>query len=405
MSRLPESARRGPEFFGMHISKSPANGGVWEYGTLVTCPLHPEIGYGARRIWDTFTSWKLLAPNAARTYNWTRMDAVVAETEALGQDMIYCLGGGTPNWAAGTAVSPGTQYNPAPPTSTTDWENWCTDFATRYAGRIKYYEIWNEPNLVTGFSGTEGQLLALGTAAYPAIKAADPAAIVLSPCVTGFDGLYYLERYLKAGGAAYTDAISFHPYVFPNQPIGIIDMVQLAKQMAVAHGLGDAPLICSEFGWINYYTSAGVLVTAEEDIPMPTAQGAAYVSQMMICAWIGGAAEAYYYCLDGSPLMKTQMVNYPTETATLLPPALAYQYLASLLSGGKLGNYRQRGLTHLAEFETSAGRTGRVYWCGDWETETIDITGAVEIRDVLGATVTLDDTLAVTMSPQFVFYS
>lgn len=48
--------------------------------------------------------------------------------------------------------------------------------AARYKGRVKAYEIWNEPTYTMG-NTVYANLL---KAAYPPIKAADPAATVIA---------------------------------------------------------------------------------------------------------------------------------------------------------------------------------------------------------------------------------
>ena len=54
--------------------------------------------------------------------------------------------------------------------------------ATRYKGKVSAYEVWNEPNGKSSGSPTPdaAQYTALLKAAYVAIKAADPNAIVVA---------------------------------------------------------------------------------------------------------------------------------------------------------------------------------------------------------------------------------
>ena len=81
-------------------------------------------------------------------------------------------------------------------------------FVGRYAGFpfVKYFSVWNEPNLNYewgNFDPDPARYGAMLKAAYPSIKAADPAAVVvtggLSPTGDGTSGpylgdLYYLNR-------------------------------------------------------------------------------------------------------------------------------------------------------------------------------------------------------------------
>ena len=59
------------------------------------------------------------------------------------------------------------------------WGDYCGAIATRYAGRIAAYQIWNEPNLARewgGHSPSAGEYVELLRVCSEAIRAADPQA-------------------------------------------------------------------------------------------------------------------------------------------------------------------------------------------------------------------------------------
>ena len=59
------------------------------------------------------------------------------------------------------------------------WENFVREVTARYKGKIRFYEIWNEPDL--GFwRGTEDEYIATLRAAFKTIRAVDPDAKVMS---------------------------------------------------------------------------------------------------------------------------------------------------------------------------------------------------------------------------------
>src|ERR1700694_2139776 len=87
--------------------------------------------------------------------------------------------------------------------------------ATQYAGKVQAYELWNEENLdrEAGFGNVDpSTYLPLLEAGYGAVKAADPAALVLlgapSPTASNvpgsiIDDLSYLQQlYAINGGEA-----------------------------------------------------------------------------------------------------------------------------------------------------------------------------------------------------------
>jgi len=103
--------------------------------------------------------------------------------------------------------------------------------AARYAGVVDAYEIWNEPNLRREWNTPRGisaaSYIELLRLAYAAVKAADPAAIVvtagLSPTgtndgVNAIDDRVFLTQMYAAGVADYSDAIGAHPYGWANPP-------------------------------------------------------------------------------------------------------------------------------------------------------------------------------------------
>ena len=58
---------------------------------------------------------------------------------------------------------------PAPPSSMSYWDNYVTAIATHAAGRIKYWELWNEPNEAT-YCGDMPTIITMAQHAYQIIK-------------------------------------------------------------------------------------------------------------------------------------------------------------------------------------------------------------------------------------------
>ena len=89
----------------------------------------------------------------------------------------------------------------------------------RYKDRVKYWEIWNEPDDATYWREQDGMkaYTKLLTSVYPAIKEADPTAVVLMGGVSKSiaPSLRSIYRY---GGKDSFDAVNFHPFVNPKLP-------------------------------------------------------------------------------------------------------------------------------------------------------------------------------------------
>lgn len=92
------------------------------------------------------------------------------------------------------------------------WSNYVAQLVRHFDGRIKYWEICNEPNdLFRPFS----RYLDILKATYPALHAASADAKLLGFCSTGDlgnDPQAFLAECFRQGGLDFCDAVSFHPY-------------------------------------------------------------------------------------------------------------------------------------------------------------------------------------------------
>ncbi len=89
----------------------------------------------------------------------------------------------------------------------------------RYKGRVKYWEIWNEPdeqNYWRQQDGLKGYTELLKSV-YPAMKAVDPTCVVLMGGVSHTIP-FSLKNIYRNGGKAFFDAVNFHPFVDPRSP-------------------------------------------------------------------------------------------------------------------------------------------------------------------------------------------
>ncbi len=93
------------------------------------------------------------------------------------------------------------------------WLEYVRRTVERYRDRIRYWEVWNEPNL-EGFwrakpSGANYATLLRET--YKTIKAIDPELVVLYGGLAGVP-IDYFEASLDAGAGEFFDVINIHPY-------------------------------------------------------------------------------------------------------------------------------------------------------------------------------------------------
>ena len=213
-------------------SGAPVTGGVpW-----------PTARFGTLRLWDTGTSWTSLEPQPG-VWNWQPLDIWVAAAEQHGVSDILLTLGQTPPWAS---TNPD-QVNyigagaPAPPINNQDWRDYITAVAQRYKGRIRYYEIWNEPNDPTYYTGTVEELAELTAEAYTILKSVDPGNTVLSPAPYAPG---YLDQLLQAGIASNVDMIAYHYYETP--PEAAAAAIANVNLVMAANGAGAIPVWATE---------------------------------------------------------------------------------------------------------------------------------------------------------------
>jgi len=208
----------------------------------------------------SYVNWGTVEPEPGQ-FRWIDPDNIAA---AFGDQQVKILMRvhGTPAWAR----PPGTHFS-HPPLDTADFANFMTELAMRYKGRVAAYEIWNEPNLNYEWGYLNPDPVAYADmlkAAYTAIKAVDPNALVISGglsttgdgSATSYGDLKFLQAMYDAGAKGYFDALGSHPYAFGRSPDDIdpegLSLFRVVEQHEVmqANGDGDKPIWITETGWV-----------------------------------------------------------------------------------------------------------------------------------------------------------
>ncbi len=189
-------------------------------------------------------------------YDWSRIDAVVAQAKKLGLEILGLLAY-TPSWANG---GKGINY---PPDNVEDWKRFVKAAVTRYRGKIKYWNLWNEPNVE--------EFWALDAAAYvekilnpgaEVLKFTWPEAEIVGPEVTYLKGIpstwnMWLREILQKGGKYWYDIISIHIYksegpeeIFKALLEGYPDeLMPSVMDVLEEEGVKDRPFWITETGW------------------------------------------------------------------------------------------------------------------------------------------------------------
>lgn len=137
-------------------------------------------------------AWRDIEGAGKGVFDWSRPDEIVYRANVKGLDLLARMDN-APEWAAPGCFNAATS-SMGPPRNMKDWTDFLTAFATRYRGRVRAYQIWNEPNLAREWCRrppNPAEYAALLKAAYGAIKAADPNALIISggltPTTADFD--------------------------------------------------------------------------------------------------------------------------------------------------------------------------------------------------------------------------
>jgi len=272
--------------------------------------LNPSISFGTTRSWDAGPGldWSDANPSPG-VYNFTPLDQFIAFNQARGSQGIYTFGR-TPLWASSQPNNVNSPYGPgqcAPPSSMSYWDNYVTAIATHAAGRIKYWELWNEPNEAT-YCGDMPTIITMAQHAYQIIKSIDPTALILSPSADKASGPPWLQSFLSGGGAGSVDVIAFHGY-WSTTAEDIVTVVAGFKAVAAANGLSNLPLWDTESSW--GYTN----------MPMPTAEAqAAFIARYYLLHWSLGVARFTWYAYDAGTPWGT-LYTYPAGES---PAAAVY---------------------------------------------------------------------------------
>ena len=301
----------------------------------------PDLEFGGVRLWGAIY-WAQVNP-APGVYDWKRFDDILRVAEQQQVDVVMNLAF-TPKWAAAVkdappAFAPGAS---SPPADMASWEDWVRAAVTRAAGRVKYWEIWNEPEDPKYYSGDVAGMVKMQRRAYEIIKGIDPTLKVLTPPSNGtVDGFRWQSAFLAQGGGRYADIFAFHGYL--SAPEGVIGIIEHFRRILTQHGLGALPMWDTEAGWSSWEENqAGCLARA------------------YILKWIYGVDRFFWYEFAGGG---TDFGKLWDPAHGLLPAAIAYRTVHKWLVGATvLAATREGRSVWIIELRLADGRKAVALW-------------------------------------------
>lgn len=149
------------------------------------------------------------------TYDFAWLDEIVDKLLAEGIQSWFNVGFGNPLYMEETYSEAAVGCVPLYYGEETvrAWENYVSALARHFRGRVRFYEIWNEPNLPAFWQPRDPdpeEYACLVRLTGMRIREEDPSARI-GACVSGGNS-WYTQHFLRSGIASFLDFFSIHPY-------------------------------------------------------------------------------------------------------------------------------------------------------------------------------------------------
>lgn len=361
--------------------------------------------------------WDRIEPNppvnGVHTYDWSKVPEDFLRQLSANRMQVIAIVKKAPSWAQ---QSPGVDCGPIAPDALDDFAVFMRAVVQRYSKapyHIRYWELGNEPDvdpsLVPGDSvfgcwgdvndayyggGYYGEMLKTVT---PAIKAADPNAIVLNggllldcdpenpPVEKNCDAALFFEGMLRAGAGNSFDMVSFHgypPYTsdgrvqdedFPNWAARggvVMGKVAYLREVMARYGVQkplihtEGAIICPEWNIAHCNPPNGAFHQAQAE----------YVPRLYLRNWANDIAGTIWYTFNGNGWRYSGMVG--ASTASPKPAYRAFAFLTQKLAGADyLDEVKTYADVTIYRFQLKNGNVLWAVWSNNGSTQTISLPG------------------------------
>jgi len=181
---------------------------------------------------------------------------------------------------------------PRTPEAIAAFSQYAAFVADHFKGRVRLYDLWNEWDAHTGGTteGSADDYVALARGAYPAIKAANGDAVVLSGGISSLGlGQGFVERFVALGGLQLVDGVSVHPYNFDRRDASTPEAaIAVLERVHAAMGSSQKPIYVTEMGYPAYTGKGGL---SAEDAAL------ALTRFVLLASTKPYVAGVWWYCL------------------------------------------------------------------------------------------------------------
>jgi hypothetical protein len=257
------------------VNQSACGPNAPDGSTWITTASQP----GTVRLWDAGTSWANLQTGTG-AYNWATLDSWLDMVAAHQPTAVIYSFGHVPCFISNVPCSPQSQGNSkywsyGPPTDlvvggsatftsfVTALTTHCSPAGNCVKTYIKYWEMWNEPNLSHYWSGTVNQLYNMFKPAVAIIRANVPGALVSTPPICGGD-ITYMASWLalENTNGKLSDFYGFHSYLSGYEPETRISMIANMVNTKNKAGWTTTPWMNTE---TNFEVGTNVCTSTAED--------------------------------------------------------------------------------------------------------------------------------------------
>ncbi len=187
--------------------------------------------------------WEDIEPEQG-DFKFDKYDTIV---EVLHRNNIEVLG--LLNYSTAWASSDGTWNNP--PRDNSLFVTYARAVISRYKDRVRYWEVWNEPDSPTYWENQDGLVRYCGVLkdVYLEAKKIDPGLTVLNGGLAS--GLSSVNRLYDNGARGYFDALNIHIFETPLDPLALKRAqayIERARTIMIRHGDKEKKIWITEIG-------------------------------------------------------------------------------------------------------------------------------------------------------------
>jgi hypothetical protein len=294
--------------------------------------------------------WNRVEPRPGK-FSWRADDAAVNAACAQGLEVVLVLGP-VAAWAVDPALGiPPDQVCFSLPRSDRLWERYVRQAATHFRGRVKSWQVREQPN-ARNFRGATSEYLHLFTLASRALRAVDPSATLILPESVALDSAGLQRRLPPPVGNAWEIWGAYLPSPLDLSASALALSVMTGEVMPAA---SRRPIwvVGAEGGlsadtWVQGYLLAAAFELPRYYVPADTvsAQWAPALSRLQYVGWLRLGPEVWAFAFqdqEGPAVVAWSRADIRLPASALAPVADLQQVLRVAPLGGVPGSAVESG--------------------------------------------------------------